>query len=86
MEKFTTKEKELLRNLQAKEKRISRQEKAFLKDVDDNIELVYSHLNIDKNVIDRLNEIASKYGTDIPTLLDYISTDRQINYFKSIKK
>lgn len=86
MEKFTTKEKELLRNLQAKEKRISRQEKAFLKDVDDNIELVYSHLKIDKSVIDRLNEIATKYGTDIPTLLDYISTDRQINYFKSIKK
>ena len=86
MEKFTTKEKELLRNLQAKEKRISRQEKAFLKDVDDNIELVYSHLKIDKSVIDRLNEIASKYGTDIPTLLDYISTDRQINYFKSTQK
>ena len=86
MEKFTTKEKEFLRNLQAKEKRISRQEKAFLKDVDDNIELVYSHLKIDKSVIDRLNEIATKYGTDIPTLLDYISTDRQINYFKSIKK
>ena len=86
MEKFTQKEKELLRNLQAKEKRISRQEKSFLKEVDENIELVLSHLDIDKNVFDRLNEIAKKYGTDVNTLLDYISTDRQINYFKSTKK
>lgn len=86
MEKFTQKEKELLRNLQAKEKRISRQEKSFLKEVDDNIELVLSHLGIDKNALDRLTEIAKKYGTDVNTLLDYINTDRQINYFKSIKK
>ena len=86
MEKFTQKEKELLRNLQAKEKRISRQEKSFLKEVDDNIELVLSHLDIDKNALDRLTEIAKKYGTDVNTLLDYINTDRQINYFKSIKK
>lgn len=86
MEKFTQKEKELLRNLQAKEKRISRQEKSFLKEVDENIELVLSHLDIDKNVFDRLNEIAKKYGTDVNTLLDYISTDRQINYFKNTQK
>lgn len=30
----------------------------------------------------RLKDIAAKYGCDIPTLLDYIETDRQISYFK----
>ena len=49
-------------------------------------QLQLAGLDIDKNALDRLTEIAKKYGTDVNTLLDYINTDRQINYFKSIKK
>ena len=94
METMTKAEKELLRKLQAKQKRVSRQEKEFLEYADAHKEELLGRWNlsdtkreiVSDNSLQRLYEmmkhIAQKYGTDIKTLTDYISTDQQINYFK----
>lgn len=92
MEKMTEKEIQLLRDLQAKQKRVKRAEEEFWSNVEERKSEVLERLNISvaapadnttDKVIERINEIAEKYGTDVDTLLEYISTDRQVSYYRS---
>lgn len=94
METMTKSEKELLKKLQAKQKRVSRQEKEFLEYADKHKEELLQRWNLsDKNnnkmsdnslqrLYEMMKHISQLYGTDINSLLNYISTDQQVNYFR----
>lgn len=94
METMSKAEKELLKKLQAKQKRVSRQQREFLEYADAHKEELLERWNVslnhennlsdntDRKLSDRLNAISELYGTDINSLLDYISTERQVNYYR----
>lgn len=80
MEKMTDKEMEQLKKLQAKQKRIQREQEAFKKQVFENKEQVLKWLEADtvletyyENV---LAEIAAKYGMDIRTFIEIMNDER----------
>lgn len=80
MEKMTDKEMEQLKKLQAKQKRIQREQEAFKKQVFENKEQVLKWLEADtvletyyENV---LSEIAAKYGMDIRTFIEIMNDER----------
>lgn len=96
MEKLTEKEEKMYLELQAKVKRIQRQKKQFFEEIDSNKKDVYEHLGFDVDEFDdienivkitnQLIEISKKYGIDVQTLINYIDTEKQINYYKNSQK
>lgn len=82
MEKMTDKELEQLKKLQAKQKRIQREQEAFKKQVFENKEQVLKWLKADtvletyyENV---LNEISTKYGMTTNTFIKIMNDDRVV--------
>ena len=84
MEKFTNKEMEIYKKLQAKDKRIQRAEAEFWREVDARADEIKMHLNVQTNECETcLDKVAQLYGISRNELLDYISTDKQVSYFKT---
>lgn len=79
---FTKKDLENLRELQARQKKWQRQEKAFYKEIDSRREEVLAHLE----QTDRLETIATAYGTDSTTLFNLLMSDAQISAFKAMQE
>lgn len=83
MEKFTQKEMDALRNLQAKKKRIERYQKQFYADVDAHKDEILDRWGMD-TLLD-LNQIAATYyGVSGWELRKWITSDRQVEYFKRV--
>ena len=87
MEKMTKAEKDKLRQLQAKEKRVARAEKEFMSNVlerrDDVLGwLGMSDMNEPSGTEARLEAIAAAYGISEDELLDYISSEQQVAYYR----
>ncbi|MGM9946992.1 hypothetical protein [Floccifex sp.] len=94
METMTELERKQLKKLQAKAKRVSRQQKEFLEYADEHKDELLKRWNLSikkeislseslsNELSNKLNTIADIYGTNVNSLLDYISTDKQVNYFK----
>lgn len=78
MEKMTAAEKKLLRELQAKEKRVMRAEAEFLKEADSRKDELLKRWEIS----DRLEQAAELIGTDSDTLFVWITSDIQVRYFR----
>ena len=78
MEKMTAAEKKLLRELQAKEKRVMRAEAEFLKEADSRKDELLKRWEIS----DRLEQAAELIGTDSDTLFAWITSDIQVRYFR----
>lgn len=96
MERMSDKERDKLRELQAKAKRVERQEKEFFANVQERREEVLKFLNADVmsdeeraaydeecRILDRLYDIADRYGADVNELLTYIASEQQVNYYRS---
>ena len=96
MERMSDKERDKLRELQAKAKRVERQEKEFFANVQERREEVLKFLNADVmsdeeraaydeecRILDKLYDIADRYGVDTNELLNYIGSDQQVNYYRS---
>ena len=77
-EKMTQKELEMLRTLQAKQKRVQRAEEEFFKEADSRRNELLERW--EKS--DRLQEAADRIGTDADTLYDWITSDEQIAFFR----
>lgn len=78
IEKMTAKEKQMLRELQAKEKRVQRAEAEFFKEADARKEELLERWNHP----DRLQAAADLVGTDADTLLGWITSEPQVEYFR----
>lgn len=79
---MTKKEQERLNALLLKKEAEEKADKEFFAKVRKRKDEVMKVLKIDTYYEDRLNEIAEKYGCSKIDLLEYISTDRQINYYR----
>ena len=77
MERISEKEKEQLRQLQAKYKRAQRDLEEFYKEADSRKEELLKRWNYE----DRLELAAKEIGTDVNTLYAYITREDQKNYF-----
>lgn len=73
MEKMTTSELQMLKNLQAKQKRVQRAEMEFWRHVEEEKSDILSRL---------LSDVVAKYGCTIDELIDYIKSDRQVEYYR----
>lgn len=90
MTELTQKEKDELRRLQAKDKKAKREEKAFWADVETRKDDIVAYLGLEQKSIgkdeeeqlSKLRSAAALYGNTVDELLDYIVTERQINYYK----
>lgn len=78
MEKMTEREKQMLRDLQAKEKRVQRAEAEFFKVADARREELLRRWGVS----DRLREAAALVGTDPDTLFAWITSEQQIDFFR----
>lgn len=78
IEKMSAKEKQLLRELQAKEKRVQRAETEFFKEADARKEELLSRWEHP----DRLQQAADLIGTDADTLYGWITSEAQIEFFQ----
>lgn len=96
MERMSDKERDKLRELQAKAKRVERAEKEFFANVQERREEVLKFLNADVmsdeeraaydeecRILDKLYDIADRYGVDTNELLNYIGSDQQVNYYRN---
>lgn len=96
MERMSDKERDKLRELQAKAKRVERAEKEFFANVQERREEVLKFLNADVmsdeeratyedecRILDKLYDIADQYGVDTNELLNYIGSDQQVNYYRN---
>lgn len=79
---FTEKDLQTLRELQARQKKWQRAQKAFYKEIDSRREEVLDHLNH----TDRLEQIADAYDTDSDTLFNLLMSDAQISAFKEMQQ
>ena len=77
MEKMSDRELQMLRDLQAKQKRVQRAEEEFFREVDSRREELLNRWNIQ----DRLSVAAERIGTDSDTLYEWIVSEPQITYF-----
>ena len=77
MEKMTEAEREKLKELQAKYKRVQREEAQFLKDADDNKEMLMDRWHLD----DRLHRAAEMYGISADDLYAWITRQSQIDFY-----
>jgi len=78
MEKMTVSEKKMLRELQAKEKRVIRAEAEFLKEADSRKDEFLKRWKMS----DRLEQAEELVGTDCDTLFAWITSDIQVRYFR----
>lgn len=93
MEKMTDKELEQLKKLQAKQKRIQREQDAFKKQVLENKEQVLKWLGADKALEpyyeNKLTELADKYGMTINTFFEIFGENFVVNgitqWFENLK-
>lgn len=96
MERMSDKERDKLRELQAKAKRVERAEKEFFANVQERREEVLKFLNADVmsdeeratyeeecRTLDKLYDIADRYGVDVSELLNYIGSDQQVSYYRN---
>lgn len=85
MEKMTDKEIEQLKKLQAKQKRIQREQEAFKKQVIENREEVLHILGADKAIepyhATRLEELGQKYGMTVNQFLDVMGDELVVETF-----
>lgn len=85
---MTMKEKKRLNELQAKQKRIQREEAVFWKNVEERKEEIFNYFGVredysqDVMMKKEINEIAGMYGITVSELLTYIRSDRQVSYYK----
>ncbi len=79
-------EEERLNALLAKKEAEEKADKEFFKQVKKRKDEVLKVLKVDSYYEDRLDSIAKKYGCTKIELLEYIETDRQINYYKNYHK
>lgn len=86
---MTDKEEKKLRELQAKKRKEQRDKKKWKDEILARKAEVLEVLGVSEKDPDpgagytkELTQIASKYGCSIEDLLDYISTPRQVEYFK----
>lgn len=99
MEKVSDKEIEEFKRLQAKIKRVKRQEEQFFKDVEERREEVLERLGVEglsddqkkvivqnQAVVNELKRIAKLYGITVPELLKHIQTPNQIDFYKKYHK
>ena len=75
------------RELEAEAKALRRAEKQFWQDIEDRKDEVIDYLNVGQNESsgeDNLMKLASEmYGISERELYDYITSDRQVRYYKS---
>ena len=76
-------EEQRLNELLAKKEAEERADKEFFKQVKKRKDEVLKVLKVDSYYEDRLKRIADKYGCTSIELLEYIETERQINYYKN---
>lgn len=99
MEKVSDKEIEEFKRLQAKIKRVKRQEEQFFKDVEERREEVLERLGVEgltddkkkviaqnQAVVNELKKVAKLYEATIPEVLQYIQSPRQIDFYKKYHK
>lgn len=99
MEKVSDKEIEEFKRLQAKIKRVKRQEEQFFKDVEERREEVLERLGVEglsddqkkviaqnQAVVNELVKVAKLYGTTVPEVLKYIKSQTQVDYYKRFHK
>lgn len=99
MEKVSDKEIEEFKRLQAKIKRVKRQEEQFFKDVEERREEVLERLGVEglsddqkkviaqnQAVVNELKRIAKLYGITVLELLKHIQTPNQIDFYKKYHK
>ena len=81
-------EEQRLNELLAKKEAEEKADKEFFKQVKKRKEEVLKVLKVDNSsdYENRLKRTAEKYGCSIAELLDYIETDRQINYYRNYHK
>ena len=87
MEKMTKTEMEQLRILQAKQKRVARQEKELKSNVLERRPEILEWLGVSDTqepcgTVTRLEEIVAVYGISSDELMDYISSERQVTYYR----
>ena len=87
MEKMTKAERDKLRQLQAKEKRVARAEKEFKCNVLERRDDVLGWLGVSdtqeaSGTADRLAAAAAVYGISTDELLDYITSEQQVTYYR----
>lgn len=99
MEKVSDKEIEEFKRLQAKIKRVKRQEEQFFKDIEERREEVLKRLGVEdlsddqkkviaqnQAVVNELVKVARLYGTTVSDVLKYIKTPNQIDFYKKYHK
>lgn len=99
MEKVSDKEIEEFKRLQAKIKRVKRQEEQFFKDVEERRDEVLERLGIEElsddqkkinaqnqAVVNEVKKVARLYGTTVQGLFNYIQSQTQIDYYKRCHK
>lgn len=99
MEKVSDKEIEEFKRLQAKIKRVKRQEEQFFKDVEERREEVLERLGVEEwsddqkkviaqnqAVVNELVKVARLYGATVSEVLKYIQSPNQIDYYKRFHK
>lgn len=79
MEHMTEKELEQLKSLQAKQKRVQRANEDFMKEADARKEELLSRWNAQ----DKWTKLAQRIGTDVDTLYRWVSSEKQIAFFKN---
>ncbi|MDO4977933.1 MAG: hypothetical protein Q4E53_11795 [Eubacteriales bacterium] len=92
MDKMTTREKRLLRELQEKDKKIKKQMTKFWRDVDEHKEEILERFGVEKTdtsitmIYNQLVKIAGMYEMSVGELLQYVSSEKQINYYHNYVK
>lgn len=80
MEKMTESERQKLKDLQAKAKRVERAEKDFWANVEERKDEILAKYGQTDN---RLEQIAAVYGCSVDELISYIISERQVSYYKN---
>lgn len=99
MEKVSDKEIEEFKRLQAKIKRVKRQEEQFFKDVEERREEVLERLGVEglsddqkkviaqnQAVVNELKNVARLYGATVPELFKHLKSQTQIDFYKKYHK
>ncbi len=78
MEKMSDRERQLLLDLQAKAKRVSRAEAEFLEEADSRQKELLQRWSVK----DRLQQAAEQIGTSSEELYQWITSDQQIHFYR----
>lgn len=87
---MSAREREQLKELQAKAKRVERQQKEFLSYADDHKDELLERWNmsdtIDASLSDKIKALEKKYDDDFETLFKHFISDQQVTYYKRTKE